>query len=340
VVDKPSLTYKQQLDLMKKKGIVIEDENLALEVIQSVSYYGIVNGYKDIFETYKDENGFEKFTNEVSFVALHRIFLIDQTLNNFLFKYIIYIEKSLKTKLAYKIAHKYSTDINKYLDFNCYRSHSVLDRVSVVSSIKNQIETNKNSAAIQHYRDNHDTIPPWVATSGIYFGTVINWYKICHDDIKEYIANQFFSRFTISSDNAKEMLVAMLSLLQEYRNNIAHGNRTFLSKVTNELTKDILLSMFASSKDILNEEEYLQGIGQKDLFAVMLSIATLINDPLVFKQFISDFQAIFNIEGLSLDSQYSPRGNIYETLNIPDDSLNRLKNIFELKFKKDEPKSI
>ena len=49
MTDKPSITYSQQLDRMRRKGILIENDKLAMEVLQSISYYGIVNGYKDIF---------------------------------------------------------------------------------------------------------------------------------------------------------------------------------------------------------------------------------------------------------------------------------------------------
>ena len=331
MADKPCITYSQQLDRMKKKGILIENDELTKEVLQSISYYGIVNGYKDIFGVYFDEEfQLERFIEEVKFSSIHRIFLLDQALNNLLFKYIIYIEKSLKTKLSYKIAHKYTTEFNSYLDYTKYRSNGSLDRKSEIQNIRNQIENNKNSASIQHYRERHDTIPPWVATSGIYFGTAINWYKICQDDIKTYIANQFFVSFSIDDENAKEMLVSMLSLLQEYRNNIAHGNRTFLSNVTSELTKDILLSLFPIG--VLTEREYHKGIGQKDLFAVILSIAVLINDPLVFRQYIYDFGTMFRNKDFDPNFQYSPRGNLYETLNIPEDFLDRIAIVYKLKF--------
>ena len=329
--NKPFLTYNQQISLMRNKGIVIENEIFTKEVLQSISYYGIVNGYKDIFGTFfNDELNIEQFNEPVSFASLHRIFLIDQALNNLLFKYIIYIEKSLKTKLSYKIAQKIGVSMLEYLDFEKYKSNGELDRKSEISNIKNQIDNNKNSASIQHYRIKHGDIPPWVATGGIYFGTTINWYKICREDIKIDIANQFFEYSELDGENAKELLLSMLSLLQEYRNNIAHGNRTFLSNVTNELTKVLLLS--ALSKEILTEEEYLSGIGKKDLFAVMISIAVLINDPIVFRQYLYDFGALFTNDEFNPKINYSPRGDIYATLNIPEDFLNRIAEIYKIKF--------
>ncbi|MCT3124669.1 hypothetical protein [Lactococcus lactis] len=61
--DKVFLTYKQQIKLMRRKRVLISDEKYAREVLSSISYYNIINGYKDIFETYRDEddNNIEKF---------------------------------------------------------------------------------------------------------------------------------------------------------------------------------------------------------------------------------------------------------------------------------------
>lgn len=329
--DRPFLTYQQQLTRMKLKNISIDDELFAKEVIQSISYYGLINGYKDIFGVYYDEeHSIERFTTTVAFDILHRIFLIDHALNNLLFKYIIYIEKSLKTKLAYKVAQKYGDHMVDYLDFTKYRSNGELDRKSEIQNITYQIQNNKNSASIKHYKENHNTIPPWVATGGIYFGTTINWYKICQENIKQSIADEFFRLLDLKGEQSKELLMSMLTLLQEYRNNIAHGNRTFLSNVSSELSHNLLFSILPPAT--LTEEEYLSGIGKKDLFAVMISLVSLINDPIIFRQLLYDFGTLFNNDEFDTAITYSPKGNIYQTLNIPDNFLERLGAIYQKKF--------
>ena len=97
--DKPFLTYRQQLKRIKDKRILVADDDFVLEILKTMSYYGIVNGYKDIFGVYYDEEmKLERFSEKVTFEQLHQIALIDNSLNNLLFKYIIYIERALKTK--------------------------------------------------------------------------------------------------------------------------------------------------------------------------------------------------------------------------------------------------
>ena len=122
----------------------------------------------------------------------------------------------------------------------------------------------------------------------------------------------------------------MLNLLQEYRNNIAHGNRTFQSNVRTELTKNHLLE--AVDKRVLTDSEFLSGIGKKDLFAVMISIAILINDSLLLDQYIFDLENLI-MPYVRTKQQLSPRGDIFKTLNIPENVIGRLLNILSIKIK-------
>lgn len=330
--DKPFLTYKQQLDKLKNKNVTWSDNFLIEESLRSHSYYGIINGYKDIFGTYFDEElQMEIFKTKTPFTKLHRLALIDNSLNNLLFKYIIYIEKSLKTKIAYVVAREYGEHEEDYLKSSNYVSTSTLSRLSEMNNIRQQIKNNKNSASLQHYKNNHDCIPPWIATGGIYFGTAINWYKILKGELKSEIAQEFFFLTNLTdTDKQKELLIVMLNLLQEYRNNIAHGNRTFQSNVRTELTKNHLLE--AVDKRVLTESEFLSGIGKKDLFAVMISIAILINDSLLLDQYIFDLENLI-MPYVRTKQQLSPRGDIFKTLNIPENVIGRLLNILSIKIK-------
>ncbi len=324
------MTYNQQLQKIKSKNVLIDDDNMALEVLKSISYYGIINAYKDIFGTHLDEEkGFEVFSAEVPFKDLHLIALIDNSLNNLLFKYIIYIEKTLKTKVAYNVAKKHGIYEHEYLDFNKYASNKDLDRREVINNIHSQIRSNKNSASVQHYKDEHDCIPPWIAVNALYFGTTLNWYKILRDDMKRIIASEFFKLTNLTDlENQKEFLVNLLSLLHEYRNNIAHGNRTFLSNVTTKLSKTNLFHSIP--KEVLSDEEYRNGVGKKDLFAVMIALAILIDNPLLLQQYIYDLATMFQPYG-EIET-ISPAGNVFRTMNIPDNFVERLQVIYTSKF--------
>lgn len=329
--DKVFLTYQQQIQLMRRKRVLISDEKYAREVLTSISYYNIINGYKDIFETYRDEDddNIEKFINKVTLENLHKVHIIDTALNNLLFKYIIYIENTLKTKIAYNIAKDFGIKQSEYLNFKKYTDSDPLDRKQVISKVISELDGNKSNYPIQHYKSK-PFIPPWIAVKGIYFGTTVNWYKVLIPTIKERIAVEFCELSLLSNTkDKKEFLIVVLNLLHEYRNNIAHGSRTFLSNVSAELNKDLLLK--SVSADVLTEDEFLQGIGKSDLFAVIVSIAILINDRAMFEQYLKDL-AIISLGYEDSNITLSPKGDFYKTLNIPKNYIEKITAVYNMKF--------
>lgn len=328
--DKPYLSFNDQLLRLHKKNIIVtKNPSFVLECLESISYYTLINGYKDLYGTYYDEEeGIEKFKEKVDFVNLYTLSNIDNSLNSVFFKYIIYVEKSLKTKLSHIVAREYGEEMNSYLFFKNYRRNGTLDRKYEIENIRAQIIRSKN-ASIEHYRENKNHIPPWIAINGIYFGSSINWYKILQESLKEEVANSFFKYSAlVDIEQQKNLLISSLSLLQTYRNNIAHGNRTFQSKVTNELPKVELIN--AVPKGVLSEEEYQSGLGQKDLFAVMLSIAILLNDPYLLNNYIYDLK---NVIDPYIDVELCNSDPVIKTLELPIDYSKRIDLINESKFK-------
>ena len=50
LLKKPFLDYQAQIKYLKQKQLVINDEASATTALEKVSYYGLINGYKDIFK--------------------------------------------------------------------------------------------------------------------------------------------------------------------------------------------------------------------------------------------------------------------------------------------------
>ena len=50
VYDKPFKTYKEQIEILKNKyKLNIKNENFALELLSTISYYDLINGSKESF---------------------------------------------------------------------------------------------------------------------------------------------------------------------------------------------------------------------------------------------------------------------------------------------------
>ena len=76
-----------------------------------MSYYMIINGYKTSFLNIP---GTDNFVPGTKFEQLYTLHTIDISINQTLFKYILYIEQSLKTRISYLVSDKYGVFTDYY----------------------------------------------------------------------------------------------------------------------------------------------------------------------------------------------------------------------------------
>jgi len=46
---KPFMTHRQQLAILRGRGLTISNGSRALRILELENYYGVINGYKDFF---------------------------------------------------------------------------------------------------------------------------------------------------------------------------------------------------------------------------------------------------------------------------------------------------
>lgn len=94
--DKQFLTFDKQIEHLKTKHqLLISDEKLAKQILANISYYDLINGYKECMM-----DG-EKFKKGITIEFLYLFYLFDKNFQNIIFKYSLLVENSFKTKLAY-----------------------------------------------------------------------------------------------------------------------------------------------------------------------------------------------------------------------------------------------
>ena len=98
---KPAKTIEEQLNILKSKGLTINNDNIAKNILFSVNYY-VLSGY--LF-SFKNADG--SYDN-IDFNKLHKIYQCDKRLKSIILYAIEIIEHNLKTKAAYYMATKTS----------------------------------------------------------------------------------------------------------------------------------------------------------------------------------------------------------------------------------------
>ncbi len=321
--DKPFKTYSEMIEILEARNIIVVNKEFAAQAFSNFSYYSIVNGYKNTFLT---TPGTDVFVSGTKFEDLYYLNIIDTDLNNILFKYILYIEKSLKSKLSFRISEQYGVftdkssdlpdDIQDYLHISHYRNSTGM-RINVINKLKKCIDENRDKKIIKHYITEKNHIPAWILTTVIPFGLAISWYRILCDSDKKYICEVFIPDLTLDINRRKEYLIKSLDLSKSYRNIIAHGSKIISLSNLPILPKEQTIKL---AGNLLTEEEYNHKLGQNDIYSIFIIILTLLSDETLLRDFYTDFYVFHHkYEDFIFNNK-----TIFKVFGLPEDILKRM----------------
>ena len=94
---KPALTYAAQLSQLKDRGLIIDDEQLFLEILEKKSYYRL-SGYWYPFLADKENHLFKEGS---SFKAAYKLYCFDRELRQLVIREIEKIEIAVRAKMIY-----------------------------------------------------------------------------------------------------------------------------------------------------------------------------------------------------------------------------------------------
>lgn len=251
-MSKPFKTFNEQIDILEKRGLIVDNREEAVNILARVNYYNIINGYKSIFLE-RDLKGKiiqpERFKENINFKQIYNLYKFDNNIKSILFKYLLQFERELKTLCAYHYSEEFQTDY-AYLQMSNYSNDEndmevVLKNLAFLSNHIN--EKVKINGAIKHHKNKHGNVPLWVLINSLTFGNVIYFYKSLSESLKDNIARVFGERFKNDySSNEKLDVVVLIEILRisnYYRNIIAHNESIFLFQLRKR-TKIALFKKF------------------------------------------------------------------------------------------------
>lgn len=263
-----SKTFKnldEQIEILKDKGLVIDDIVYAKEVLLRENYF-FLSGYRHLF---LKKDGSRKFIPKTNFREIYGMFNFDRQLRNILFKNILIVENNLKSILSYVMSKNHGFKEQNYLNAdNFVKDYSKSRQINdLLRKMKRQINVNgKQHTATSHYMSNYGYIPLWIVVKVLSFGIVGELYSVLQREDQEEIADVY--------DVSVKNLVDYLPILANYRNLCAHEDMCF----NNKTHKKIEHTKFHDILNIpLNEDgEYIYGIN--DLFAIIIIMKRLLKE--------------------------------------------------------------
>ena len=320
--DKPYKQPNELIVLLESRNVTIPDYDRAISTLNSLSYYTIVNGSKSIFPKTETE---DIYPDGTTFDDLYDLHMINTDISNTLLKYILFVERYLKTRIANLVSDNYGvyTDYNDLNstnpdDYLCRAYYHGRGQNKVLAKLKEQITSPKRNASVEHYIKTKNHVPAWVLVTTIPLGMTIRWYNILVSSDKTRICEQFIPGTDLSIEDKKGFVRKALDLLHEYRNHIAHGDTIECKPNFPMLPKEANLKL---TNGALSKKEYGHGLGRNDVFAAILAIFVLIDDPVILNNFSEDIRIILTkYAGINIAGK-----DIYEIWGVPHNIINRLR---------------
>lgn len=261
-MNKTFKTLDEQVDILKNKGLIIDDVERAKEILLRENYF-FISGYRHLF--FKS-NESKKFIQNTNFRELYGLFNFDRQLRNIIFKNILIIENNIKSVISYNISRNYGITEKNYLNpKNFTREPSKTRQVNdLLKKMKRQIRINGGQhEATSHYISNYGYIPPWIVVKVLSFGIVSELYGILKVDDQKNIADVFNINY--------QELMSYLTILSNYRNLCAHEDIVYEHRAQ----KPIYNTKYHQLLNIpMMDGEYIYG--KEDLFAVIIILKQLL----------------------------------------------------------------
>lgn len=249
-------TIEEQLDILKSKGLVIDDYDKAKDVLLRENYF-FLNGYRSPFLV----TGSKRFIDGATFEELYALFSFDRYFRNIIFKNLLIVENNYKSIFSYVLSKKYGYKEKDYLNVeNFDRSKEKNRQINdLIRKLKRQIRINGyQHAATSHYINNYGYIPLWVGVKVLSFGLMGELFTILKEEDKDEIASYY-------TNVDSESLGDYLSILSNYRNLCAHEDIVY----NHETQKGINDTRVHSQLEIPQVDgEYIYG--KHDIFALII----------------------------------------------------------------------
>lgn len=274
-------TLRQQLRILRNRGLYVSKNGKPKEVLQEENYYSLINGYKELFlgPNLSAVDQSETFIPGSSFDEIYAISIFDRNLRAILLKVILKIENQFKSYVSYEFSKNHGHD--NYLKKSSFDdSHGPLlskttiedyeKKIARINNLISDVQSNisyyyKKKSYIKHYVNEYGFVPLWVLVNTMSFGSISTFFSLMKPSEQVSISKNY--------NLPKENLNRYMKVLSEARNICAHDERLYNIVLSRESEiKDTRYHVSLSIPQINTK----YSCGKKDFFAILITLKEII----------------------------------------------------------------
>jgi abortive infection bacteriophage resistance protein len=218
--NKDPKTISEQIQLLKYRGMLFHQEEMAPHFLQNISYYRL-KGYWWEMQSDKTTHVFKQNSYFEEVIDLYNF---DRHLRLLLFDAIERIEIAIRTKLIYHLSLGYGSLC--YVDYSIFSDQ--LRQESITDRLHSEIARSKEKFILDHKVNHKGELPEaWKALEVASFGTLSKLYKNLNHQLPE--KSQIALEFGFNSHKDFSSFLEATTVL---RNGIAHHSRLWNNNIT------------------------------------------------------------------------------------------------------------
>ena len=226
----------KQIEKLKKRNLIIRNENSAQRVLTVYGYSNVIKSYRDPYVITKDNQKF--FRSDVTFEQVFSLYTLDKNLRIAVMASMLDLEEYIKETAADVIAQSFGTNQDQYLQFRNYqnkrKSKYRFTLTGILEKLRDTLETDKEP--IYHYQTKYGIVPPWILFKSVYFSTIVNFIDQLKAPQKNMMIKKLYpSSLSLSDTDKVKLMMDTLFIALEYRNTAAHGGRIYNYQCNREL---------------------------------------------------------------------------------------------------------
>ena len=188
-------SIEEQIKLLKKRGMIFDDEDKAEQILEDVGYYRLG------FYWYHFQKDFKKhlFLDNTHFSTVINLYYLDVDLRFLLIKVLSRIEINLRTRIIYIVSNHYKDNPFWFADKKIMKNQFVDTLDNFYTDIKK-----KNKVIAEHHRKypNDKYAPAWKTLEFMTLGSLYTLFtSLKEEEIKTEIASKYGVRSVKMFDN-------------------------------------------------------------------------------------------------------------------------------------------
>lgn len=186
IYNNKALSIQEQIERLKKNGLIIDDENQANKTLSIISYFRLASYWRPM----EEKGQGHQFKPNSHFNNALLLYYFDKELRALIFSAIQSIEIALRTK----VIHSFSIMYGPFWFMDDTLVKSLKQQIENIANLRKELDRSKEDFIQEHYRkyDFPDMPPSWKTLEVASFGVLSKLYSNFKDkNVKKDIAKSF-----------------------------------------------------------------------------------------------------------------------------------------------------